>query len=452
MKVIGIIAEYNPFHNGHQYQIEQAKKLTGADAAVIVMSGNFVQRGTPAIVDKYTRTRMALSCGADLVIELPLYYACGSAEYFAKGAISLLDKLGVIDTLVFGSECGNITLLTKIASVLALPTDSYQASIKSYVKQGVSFPKARVQALMDYFRKSATPECSVDTIAHIEEVLSSPNNILGIEYIKALITSKSTITPMTIQRIGAGYHDEDLAKSLSSATAIRAAFRHQPLSDISIDDAGNMLSQDISISSTQPSSSLGTVRTQVPEIVLTLLTQSDQKNFPVFSDDLSNLLHYKLLSDSIKGYDSYVDISSDLSDRIKNKLPAYENFEQFCDLLKSKDMTYTRISRCMLHILLNITKEHLHKYLDMDITPYARMLGFRRSTSELLSSIKKNSTIPLLSKLADAETVLVERENNLYAIEMLREEINASHIYNALVYEKFHTQIKNEYEQPIVIL
>jgi len=452
LKVIGIIAEYNPFHNGHQYQIEQAKKLTGADAAVIVMSGNFVQRGAPAIVDKYTRTRMALSCGADLVIELPLYYACSSAEYFAKGAVSILDKLGVVDTLAFGSECGDVELLTEIAKVLAYPLDSFQASIKEYVKKGNSFPKARVLALMNHFRTDCAHEYTEDTIAHIEEVLSSPNNILGIEYIKALITSESTITPMTIQRIGAGYHDENLTASLSSATAIRAAFHHHPLSNPPIDDAGNMPFHDISAHSAQSTPSLDAVRTQVPEIVLTLLTQSVEKSFPVFSDDLSSSMHYKLLSDSIKGYDSYVDISSDLSDRIKNKLPAYENFEQFCNLLKSKDLTYTRISRCMLHILLNITKEHLGKYLDNDITPYARMLGFRRSASELLSSIKKNSTIPLLSKLADAETVLAELENNLYAIEMLREEINASHIYNALAFEKFHTQIKNEYEQPMVIL
>lgn len=434
MKVIGIIAEYNPFHNGHQYQIEQAKKLTGADAAVIVMSGNYVQRGIPAIVDKYTRTRMALSCGADLVIELPLYYACSSAEYFARGAVSLFDKLGVIDTLVFGSESGNIKLLSEIAAMLASPTDSLLSSIRAYVKQGHSFPKSRVLALMDSFQ--VTDSYKYADTAQLKEVLSSPNNILGIEYCKALLTFKSSITPMTIQRVGADYHDEALTGTRSSATAIRAAFHGQIMNGCSEDTVSFMTS----------------VGAQVPEPVFTLLNQCFQKNFPVFSDDLSGLLHYKLISDSPIGYEAYVDVTGDLSDRIRNKLPAYENFEQFCELLKTKDLTYTRISRCLLHILLNITKVNLQHYLDHDVTPYARMLGFGTSARELLSSIKKNSTIPLLSKLADAESVLSSATANPYAVEMLLEEINASHIYNAMVYDKFHCRIKNEYEQPMVIL
>lgn len=445
MKIIGIIAEYNPFHNGHLYQIQQAKKLTGADAAVIVMSGNFVQRGTPAIVDKYTRTRMALSCGADLVLELPLYYACSSAEYFAKGAISLLDKLGVVDTLVFGSECGDIELLWKIAGILSTPSEAFERSVKAYVKQGHAFPKARTLALMDCFSTDHTLDCSQETLTLIEDVLSSPNNILGIEYCKALITCKSTILPMTIQRVGAGYHDEKLTPSHSSASAIRAVFHEQQTKE-------PRSAPQPSFSSSTDISFLDSLDTQIPAPVFSLLKQNYQKSFPVFSDDLSHLLHYKLLCSSQSGYQTYADVTSDLSDRIRNQLPAYESFEQFCNLLKTKDLTYTRISRCLLHILLNITTENLLKYIDHDTTPYARMLGFRGEARELLSAIKKNSTIPLLSKLADGKSVLSKDLSNPYAIQMLREEINVSHIYNTLVYHKFHYKMKSEFEQPIVIL
>ena len=148
MKIAGIIAEYNPFHNGHKYHIEQTRKITGADFIIVVMSGNFTQRGTPAIMDKYSRARMALENGADMVLELPSCYACGSAEYFADGAIALLDKLGCVDYVCFGSECGDIELLRPIAEILATEPENYSEMLRAELKSGATFPRARNRALI----------------------------------------------------------------------------------------------------------------------------------------------------------------------------------------------------------------------------------------------------------------------------------------------------------------
>ena len=199
MKTVGIIAEFNPLHNGHKYLLDEAKRLSGADFCIVVMSGNFVQRGSPALLDKYTRTQMALLNGVDLVIELPVIYATASAEYFARGAVRLLDKLGVVDIITFGSECGNIELLKKAATELTEETPDFKKNLQDNLKKGLSFPKARSQAI----GKQGDG--------------SEPNNILGIEYIKALNYWDSSITPTTIERKGSGYHDEQMA----SATAIR---------------------------------------------------------------------------------------------------------------------------------------------------------------------------------------------------------------------------------------
>ena len=194
MRVNGIISEYNPFHNGHKYLLTESKKATSADYTVIVMSGNFVQRGAPALINKYKRAEMALQNGADLVLELPKYYATASAEYFAMGGISLLDKLGVVTNLSFGSECGDLAVLEKIARILVEEPNDYTILLRENLKKGQSYPTARTNALLEY---------NAD-FGEYKDVLSSPNNILGIEYLKALLKRKSSIQPYTLLRTGAG--------------------------------------------------------------------------------------------------------------------------------------------------------------------------------------------------------------------------------------------------------
>ncbi len=211
MKVCGIVAEYNPFHNGHENQIKQAREITGADKVVVVMSGDFTQRGLPAFLDKYKRTEMALKGGADLVLELPLYYSVGSAEFFASGSIALLDKLGIVDSLCFGSECGDIGLLNDIADILNDRKEELHDVIREKMKTGLSYPIARAQTI---------EEMIPDSFEHVQ-AMSEPNNILGFEYLRAIKQRGSSIEPFTNLRIGSGYHDRMVQSTLSSAMAIR---------------------------------------------------------------------------------------------------------------------------------------------------------------------------------------------------------------------------------------
>lgn len=396
MKTVGIIAEYNPFHNGHAYQIAKAKEITGADYCIIIMTGDFVQRGAPAIVDKYTRAEAALRNGADLVLELPVYYALGSAEYFAQGAVALLDKLGVTDTLCFGSECGDISLLSEFALRLLGEDDQFKRILNSQLRSGLSYPNARNAAL---------EACAPHLNAHMG-VLMSSNNILGIEYCKALHRRQSTIIPCTIRRAGASYHDASLDNSFSSALAIRE----------SIKAADNLTD----------------VKNLIPADTYELMNMSYGRTCPIFADDASAVLHYQLLSEQTVGYTNHPDIDTSLSDRIINMLPAYRNFTGFCEQLKTKNRTYTRIARSLMHILLQLDKKDLDRYQSDDYIYYARMLGFRAEAEPLLTAIKKKSSIPLLSKLADADPLLSDNGKH-----MLAKDIYAGHIYHSLVQHKF---------------
>ncbi|WP_455718849.1 tRNA(Met) cytidine acetate ligase, partial [Anaerosporobacter sp.] len=215
MQVVGLITEYNPFHNGHAYHIQKAKEITNADYVIVIMSGNYVQRGTPAIIDKYSRTLMALNNGADIVIELPVIYATASAETFAAGAIRILHDLGIVNSICFGSECGDLTLLSSIAKALCIESEEFRDTLLKYLRQGLSYPMARKHALLN------TIELSNYTNQQIEQVIESSNNILGVEYLKALYRLSSNIVPYTILREGSGYNDLTLDTTFSSASALR---------------------------------------------------------------------------------------------------------------------------------------------------------------------------------------------------------------------------------------
>ncbi len=411
MNINGIIAEYNPFQNGHSYHLNTAIKQTDADYTIIAMSGNFMQRGAPAIIDKHKRARMALENGADLVLELPICYAASSAEFFATGAIALFDKLGVVSNLCFGSECGDLTILKEIAEVLLKEPEEYKEALHLFLHQGFSYPTARTRALLQY----------KPTLCKYEKLLSSPNNILGIEYIKALQKRNSTITPVTILRVGADYHHKDLEACTSSALAIREAlFSGQELSVLS---------------------------SQLPKSSFQILKEAFLQDPLICSNDFSSILHYKLLMEAKQGFTQYLDVTSDLSDRIRKNLYQYKSYQSFCELLKSKDMTYTRISRCMLHILLDIQKSHMELYREMDYIPYARVLGFRKSAAPLLKAIKKSASIPLVTKLADAVNHLTPQAYN-----MLQQELTKNSIYESIRAQKSDTPMRNELQIPLEIL
>lgn len=455
MIVNGIVAEYNPFHKGHLYQMEDAKKATGADYTVVVMSGNFVQRGAPAIIDKYTRAKMALACGADLVIELPVYYACASAEYFAEGAVSLLDQLGTVDYLCFGSEEGNTDVMESVAKILAQEPEEYSAALRENLRKGLSFPTARMRALMSCDEK----------LQEKEALLASPNNILGVEYLKTLYKRNSSIKTYTTKRMGAGYHDIDPNSQLSSATAIRRLLTEKNVQEepTAKDSQGQencskmwhlMLADHIPIEALNVLDTSLTARSANNECAY--------RNLFLTENAFSPQLHYRLLSEASRGFTQYLDVSEEISDRICNHLYDFKSFGQFTDLLKTRDITYTRLSRSLLHILLRITNENMTQYRSLGMVPYARVLGFRKDAAPLLNAIKKNSRIPLVTKLADGDQILAafygepEMDSDIQtgpiAQKMLSEEIAINRIYESAVSLQTGCPMRNEYRTPIVII
>ena len=411
MKTISIIAEYNPLHNGHAWQIAEAKRRTGADFALIVMSGDFVQRGEPAILDKFSRTKMALLGGADLVIELPVRYAAGSAEYFARGACSLLASLNVTDTLCFGCETEDPAAFASLSSLLADEPEAFGKYLRQYLAAGNSYPKARLLALKDYFslkhnflkNSESSDNClSFETAA---ELLSSPNNTLGLEYLIACRRLGTSFDFLPIRRQGASYHSSLPDGNFASATAIR---------------------KDPSLACEY-----------MPDTCRDIFEDGISSQLFHTADGYSDLLHYALLMQS--DYTPFLDVNADLSDRIRKLLPQYESFSSFVDLLKTKQVTEARIRRSLLHILLGIRKKELPEDRFAGLS-YARVLGFRHSARPLLTEIKKRSSIPLLTRAADAKKLLLPSELDEFLLN-----VRASDLYHITdpcgVYNEYRTQI-----------
>ena len=416
MKVVGLIVEYNPFHNGHLYHIQQALQLSGADKVIVVMSGDFVQRGTPAIVPKHIRTEMALQSGVALVIELPTRYATGSAEFFAHGAVELLHSLGCVDSICFGSECGNLSLLTEIAQILLEEPPVFQKALHSSLKSGISFPMAREKALSSCLQSQET--------LHI---LHQPNNILAIEYIKSLLRLNSKITPFTILRQTSHYHDSDLRTEYSSASAIRNVLQNT-------DTCNKML------------------QTQMPSTAWELLMTRSNIRGSLYVNDFSLLLHHKLLIETEENLLCYMDMTKELANRIIKFRNKFISIEQFTDLIKTKNFTYSRVSRVLCHILLNITTFSFESALEKNrFTPdsfnhYIRVLGFKREDTILLNMIKNKSTLPIITKLAAIDSISQAGQT------LLAEDINAANLYESVVTHKFQTPFIHEYKQSLIIL
>lgn len=432
--VTGIIAEYNPFHNGHAFHIQEAKRLCNASCCVVVMSGDFVQRGEPAIFDKYARTFMALSSGADLVVEMPPAFALASAEDFAACGVALLESMGIVSHLCFGSECGRIAPLMDLARILALEPEPFRETLRREATSGLSYPKARQKALAQYL---ASRQMSTDPAS----LLSSPNNTLGVEYLKALLKQDSPIIPVTIARQGAGYHDQCLSAEYSSATAIRKRIfelyqcreHNTARHGVPAPDAPGQNAPDWALQTQVPSSCLETIRTAVP----------------VCTDDFSLLLSYRLLelSQQAAGLDGFADVSPELALRIARHTLNFSSFEERIADIKTRQYTYTRISRCLMHILLNITHANMDSRKRLGYGAYLRILGFRRDSAPLLGEIKRCSRLPIVTKTADAPRILSPQ-----ALESFNHDLFCSHMYQSVVQQKTCMRPKNEYTRSLVIV
>lgn len=408
MKIVGIIAEYNPFHTGHAYHIEETRQKTGADYIIVVMSGDFVQRGAPAFLPKHTRAHMALLGGADLVFELPSTHSCQSAELFALGGVTLLDGLGCVDEISFGSESGNTSAFELLGDFFSRESDEYQQLLKKELKKGVSYPVARQTAIETLFSASEIGD-------EISALVSSPNNILGIEYCKALTRLQSKIKPFTIKRAGSGYHEQTLGESFPSASAIRA-FCSSPekLCDPEITNC-------------------------FPADVFSYMQKKEIWNEVITEQDFSLVFRYLLHTHSVEHFMQYIDINTELANRLVNTRNSYENFSQYISLLKTKELTYSRLCRALFHALLNIQ--------DVPSLSYARLLGFRKSAAPVLGEIKKYGTIPMVTKLADASSYLKPEQTAL-----LEKNVTISNLYESVLCENYQKKFVHEYQKNLVII
>lgn len=453
MNVIGIIAEYNPFHNGHAYQIAHVRKNLHADYIVVATSGDYVQRGEPALLDKYTRARMALSSGADVVLELPILWSTASAELFADAGISLFEKMGCVNGICFGAESGDLALLRRIADVLADEPADLKASLKYNLKSGSTFPKAREAALLSYFSGSAGQDGALPVSAEaLSSLLASPNNILALEYLKALRRRASSITPYLLKREGAAYHETSILSGASAIPASASAIRHTLFADAAgaCGNSADRASED---------SADGILRHAMPQEALAIL-QDYRADFPLLcADDFSSILGYLLLSSSATQLARTADSSPEFANRMQNQLPYYTSFSSFASRLKSKEMTLTRINRILLHSILGITSSDYACGNALDKIPYLRILGFRKSAAPLLAALKASAAVPLITRSSQALKLLSPD-----AMRVFEHDVFAGNLYLQMRNQKGGTPLRaarmqehdvppaSEYQRQIIIL
>ena len=390
--ILGIVSEYNPFHNGHLHHLEVSKQITKTDFSVVVMSGNFVQRGDTSLINKWVKTEMALKAGIDLVIELPTVYAISSAENFADGAIKILNSLGVVDFVSFGSEIGEITPLNDIANILYREPKEFSSLITAQLKSGLSFPRAREIAINQFF----------GTSKKYSEILNNPNNILGIEYLKSLKKHRSHIRPLTIKRDYSDYNSTKVKKGIASATAIRTMIENKKNVHYVVPfETYELLDEEINSGRIIPNLSVFE-----KEIIYTLrrMTLSEIANIP--------------------------DVSEGLENKIKIAANNFNTLPELIANIKSKRYTQSRIQRILLYALLNITQKDINS--SKRVTPYIRVLGFNKHGKRIISAIAAAN--PKLKIIVSVKK-FVENSNDTTLRNMISKDILATNIYT-LGYKK----------------
>lgn len=440
MKAVGLVTEYNPFHNGHLYHLNKAMELTGADISVAVMSGDFVQRGEPAVLDKYTRTSMALNSGVNLVVELPVNYAVSSAESFAAGALKVLDYIKA-DSIAFGSESGNIERLSKLAHILCDNEDTLYKEISKYTANGISYAAARQKVVEKLTDK--------DTAA----MLTSSNNILAVEYLKAIIKNNYAIKPYTIKRQGDAYNDTDIRSDYASATALRENLKNGMKKCIDSDcvagDSIDTITEDDNDTNNEKNNDINNINTiNISEYIPVKagLILSSNTNY-IYPDDITEAIFTRLLDILFaSSYDKnvfienvmkYPDVNKEIAgrlyksamDMITRTVPhgagSKDNeafsFGSLCEHIKTKEVPLSRIKRALIRITLGLDKKHMEKYTN---EPYIRVLGFDKKGQEYLSYIRKTVEVPLITKTADYKEILLD-------------DIHAANIYNMIVAGKY---------------
>jgi predicted nucleotidyltransferase len=390
MKVLGIVAEYNPFHNGHLYQIECSVKGSSADAVVCVMSGDFVQRGEPALFSKWSRAKAAAVCGIDLVFELPVIYSTASAEAFARGAVSILDSLGSVDILSFGSESGNLDELSKAADLLLNDSKGFDTFLKAGLLKGLSYPSARQYAV-----DNTAPE--------ISRCFAGSNNVLAIEYLKALKQRNSSIEPLTIHRIGSDYKAKDIQGRFSSATSIR-----------------------------QHIISNGDIRDYTPQMAYDILKDCET----VQTDDFTDIIFYLLRSHDITSLLEIDYMNDGVAQILKNNSLVTNNISELIQRSNNKRHTDTRFMRALAAMLLGITNIKRQYILDGKVKPYTRVLAFNDKGAQILSKLRDNGSVSIITKAANHYRVLDKEQEEYFLLDL-----KASDIYSTIKRKDFYPDI-----------
>lgn len=393
MSVIGIIAEYNPFHNGHLYLINEARKTEDPEGIICVMSGNFLQRGEPALCHKWARARMALAAGADLVIELPFCFAVRSAYYFARGGVNLLASTGLVTHIAFGSESGNLKKLDALAGYWLEESPEFKNQLKQYLDKGLNFPAARARALEDIVEEK-----------NLKDFIKNPNDILAVEYLRNIKEKKLAITPIVIKRTGSGYHSTELTR-IASATAIRQALKNNvPMEKI---------------------------KEALPETSFNILNEEIEKGYaPVLDEELGNLILFKLRTMTEEELINIYEIKEGLEGRFLNAAYQSADLEELRQNIKTKRYSMTRINRTLLYALFDFTWEKARLF-DEHGPRYIRVLGFSEKGQTLLRKIKKNSPLKILSRGSEIKKALTKDPDPVLR-EMLSLDIKAGHIYSLL--------------------
>lgn len=386
--VLGVIAEYNPFHTGHLYHILESKKISKTDYTVVAMSGNFVQRGNTSLIDKWSKTEMALKCGADLILEIPTVYAISSAENFAEGAVKLLNSLGIVDILSFGNEHCDINILDDIADVLYNEPKEYSTILNRELDKGISFPKARENALMMY----------LNDIRKYANVLSSPNNILGIEYLKALKRTKSFIQPMAVNRYGSEYNSTTVSNGFASATAIRELIKKRDF---------------IEVAKAMPKSSFNLLKDCI-----------FKGQYVVDISKFEKEILYRFRTMTQEQINDLPDVNEGLDAVLKKAANSCNTLKEFFNIAKTRRFTQTRLQRICLYALIGITKKDIQ--ISKKVQPYIRVLGFNDKGKELISEIhRQNPKLPIVTSVKK----FMDSNGNKNLKSMLEIDINATNIY-----------------------
>lgn len=398
MKIAAIICEYNPLHKGHLWQINETKRITGCNFLMCIMSGNFSQRAEPTIMDKYERAKVAIECGADIVINLPTAYSINNAEVFAEASVKIANSFKNVKFLSFGMEQANLTPLIELAKFLNNESEEYKSYLKEFLDSGISFNKSRLKAVTKLIETNQLKPTYKEDFLNL---LTSPNNILAVEYVRVLKKLDSKIKPILIKRLGSNYNDKKLSNSLSSATSIRESIRK--------------------------TGKLKKSKHALPENSYNSLNYYLKNNGLIDIDLLNNLTLYKLKSIPTKELAKIYNVSEGLENRIKSIAIKNKDVNNFIEELKTKRYKTSRLKSIMLNALLNVNSKTVKQIYKINKLPYLKVLAINNNNKKLLKHLQCKSK--LILRKQDVDTL----KQTSYIKELMELENLSNDIYNMLI-------------------